>query len=248
MNYPVLIVSEGLSHLGYQIFKYLDYKSLMQARATCKDWFVLIETSPNLWKCVILTLRRRYLLIHPFWKELQSKIELQNHVLLSKQLMDYQWRDFMYDRSDWCGLFYVGQQHCICIIYGSLKRLKFFWPYIQNFQHPKQVLHYAAYFALNEVLEFLIEHLRDRKQYFKGRVDDKNGHTPLHIAAIKGHFETVKILLPHYTKDPTANGKTSYHCAFSEGQTKIAHYIQNWFDLDNAASNYNSKRIKMTNS
>ena len=241
MIYPILIVSEGLRHLGQEVFKYLDYKSLMQARATCKDWFNLIETSPILWKCVILTLRRRYLLIHPFWKELQSKIQLNDYVLFCKQLINYQWHQY---RNDWCGLFYVGEQHCICIIYGSLNRLKFFWPCIENMVQPKQILHFAAYFGLNDVLEFLVQHLKDKKQYFKGRVDDKNGHTPLHIASIEGHFEAVKILLPYYTSDPLANGKTSYHHACSKGHIKVANYIQKWFDLDDKASS-SSKRIKI---
>ena len=241
-NYPLMIVSEGFDHLGLKIFKYLDYKSLMQARLTCKAWYELIEVSPNLWKCVLLTLRRRYLLIHPFWKELQNKIQVKNYVGLCKQLMHYKWELF---KNDWCGLFYVGEQHCICVIYGDLKRLKFFWPYIKDSRHPKQIMHFAAYFGLKDVLEFLVHELRCKGEYFKGRIDDKNGHTPLHIAAIEGHSDIVKELLPCYNTDPVANGKTSMDYALEKGYIQIANCIENWFSTTQSDQSA-SKRAKLS--
>ena len=241
-HYPLLITSPGLSHIAEIIFMNLDYKSLMHARATCKAWYDFIESCPKLWHCVVLSLRRSYLLIHPFWKQMQEKIPKKDYILLCKQLMHYKWELF---KNDWCGLFYVGEQHCICIIYGDLRRLEFFWPYIKDSRHPKQVLHFAAYFGIQDVLEFLVNELKDFKEYFNGRIDDKNGHTPLHIAAIEGHLEIVKTLLPFYSSDPKANGKTSLFYALEKGYTQMAHCIEKWFTRDFYKIEPSSKRMKL---
>ena len=240
--------NDGFDHLSLKVFGYLDYKSLMQARLTCKNWYELIEASPKLWKIVLLTLRRRYLLINPFWKEMQSKIEVKNHIGLCKQLMHYQWELFK-NAHDWCGLslFEVDEQHCICIIYGDLKRLKFFWPYIKDLRHPEQIMHFAAYFGLQDVLDFLVQELRQKREYFKGRVrcpNGRNGHTPLHIAAIEGHADVVKTLLPSYATDPMANGKTSMDCALKGGYIQIANKIEKWFSTTRTTRSV-SKRAKL---
>ena len=237
--------NDGFDHLSLKVFGYLDYKSLMQARLTCKNWYELIEASPKLWKIVLLTLRRRYLLINPFWKEMQSKIEVKNHIGLCKQLMHYQWELFK-NAHDWCGLslFEVDEQHCICIIYGDLKRLKFFWPYIKDLRHPEQIMHFAAYFGLQDVLDFLVQELRQKREYFKGRVRCPSEHTPLHIAAIEGHADVVKTLLPSYATDPMANGKTSMDCALKGGYIQIANKIEKWFSTTRTTRSV-SKRAKL---
>ena len=237
--------NDGFDHLSLKVFGYLDYKSLMQARLTCKNWYELIEASPKLWKIVLLTLRRRYLLINPFWKEMQSKIEVKNHIGLCKQLMHYQWELFK-NANDCCGLslFEANEQHCICIIYGDLKRLKFFWPYIKDLRHPEQIMHFAAYFGLQDVLDFLVQELRQKREYFKGRVRCPNEHTPLHIAAIEGHADVVKTLLPSYATDPMANGKTSMDCALKGGYIQIANKIEKWFSTTRTTRSV-SKRAKL---
>ena len=239
--------NDGFDHLSLKVFGYLDYKSLMQARLTCKKWYELIEASPKLWKSVLLALRRRYLLINPFWKEMQSKIEVKNHVGLCKQLMHYQWELFT-NANDYCGLslFEANEQHCICIIYGDLKRLKFFWPYIKDSRHPEQIMHFAAYFGLKDVLDFLVHELRHKGEYFTGRVNVKGfGHsTPLHIAAFEGHADVVKTLLPSYATDPMANGKTSMDCALRKGYIQIANNIEKWFSTTRTTRSV-SKRAKL---
>ena len=68
------------------------------------------------------------------------------------------------------------------LVYGSLERLKFFWPYLTD-KNPrygiynKTPLHFLATHGLNDVVEFMIDHLEDPNPA------DSFSITPLHNAS-----------------------------------------------------------------
>ena len=68
------------------------------------------------------------------------------------------------------------------LVYGSLERLKFFWPYLTD-KNPrygiynKTPLHFLATHGLNDVAEFMIDHLEDPNPA------DSFSITPLHNAS-----------------------------------------------------------------
>ena len=56
---------------------------------------------------------------------------------------------------------------------------------------------------------------------------NNNGHTPLHVAAYKGHFDVCRLIIDNVkNKNPAdSRGITPLHRAASQGQWKICHLI-----------------------
>jgi hypothetical protein len=51
--------------------------------------------------------------------------------------------------------------HCFLTVYGTLERVKFFWPYLQDKnpfykRHEYTPLHFAAYHGLVDVTQFMV--------------------------------------------------------------------------------------------
>ena len=80
-------------------------------------------------------------------------------------------------------------------VYGTLKRLKFFWPYL-SIKNPKigknedTPLHFVAYHGLSDVFDFMIEELQSVEECL---TKNKRGTTPLHNLS-RGHAEIIRSL------------------------------------------------------
>ena len=55
----ILVDNEGLSHIGLDIFTYLDPVSLAQARLVCKSWCLLITRSRVWWTSKLSQFKRK---------------------------------------------------------------------------------------------------------------------------------------------------------------------------------------------
>ena len=81
-------------------------------------------------------------------------------------------------------------------VYGTLKRLKFFWPYLSN-KNPKigsnedTPLHFVAYHGLSDVFDFMIEESQSVEECL---TKNKRGRTPLHNMSKKGHADFIRSL------------------------------------------------------
>ena len=196
------IAFPGLSHIAVNIFKHLDGKSLLQARATCVQWANLIDATPTLWKPVFKKLRRKYLLVNSIWDHIQKNVPLENYPEMCLTMMAFNWRDLPnYNIDSWDVFNGIKHQYSLFMIYGDLERLRFFWPYLDS-QHPEQILHFAVRFGLSNVLRFLLKNLPNLHKYL-GQVEMIHyGCTPLHVAAHFGKYVEAKLLLPYYHELP----------------------------------------------
>ena len=221
-NSIVQITTGPLHDIGRKIFAHLDAKELMKARATCTAWYNLIESSPKLWPTIVKQLRRKYLLTHPLWKQVQAEIPTEQYIELGYHLMEYKseaYRDANLS---------LHEHHCFAILYGNLERLQFFWPYLQNKAHPSKILDFVAHFGLTDILKFLLKNLKNLDIYLIG--SNNLIGTPLHEAATYGHFETVQALLPYYKTLPiNGHSKCPVYCALESKKFKTAQIIKNWF-------------------
>ena len=55
----ILVDNEGLSHIGLDIFTYLDPSSLAQARLVCRSWCMLITRSRVWWTSKLSQFKRK---------------------------------------------------------------------------------------------------------------------------------------------------------------------------------------------
>ena len=197
------IAYPGLSHIAVNIFKHLDVKSLLQARATCVQWANLIDATPILWQPVFKKLRRKYLLVNSIWNKIQQNVPLEKYPEMCLTMMAFNWRYLPnYIIDSWDVFNGIRNQSSICMIYGDLERLNFFWPFVQDSKHPEQILHFAVRFGLSNVLLFLLKNLPNLNRYL-GQVEMiHSGCTPLHVAAHFSKYEAAQILLPYYHELP----------------------------------------------
>ena len=118
-------------------------------------------------------------------------------------------------------------------------------------------IHMAASAGHIEILTFIIDNLQDQNQSAaSSRIDtvphptfgdqvhknpgNEDGLTPLHLAALKGHFEVCKFIMKLLTnKNPRdKNGWTPLHCVARGGNTKIYKLImQNLVDKNPGCNN-----------
>ena len=80
-------------------------------------------------------------------------------------------------------------------VYGTLKRLKFFWPYLSN-KNPKvgkgdSPLHFIAYYGLTDVADFMLKEFESVEDCLP---TNHRGHTPLYYGSINGHSEIIRSL------------------------------------------------------
>ena len=57
---------------------------------------------------------------------------------------------------------YVNNQNILIAVYGTLERLKFFWPYLSNKnpnigKHDETPYNFASYHRLSEVIQFMLK-------------------------------------------------------------------------------------------
>ena len=82
-------------------------------------------------------------------------------------------------------------------VYGTLKRLKFFWPYLSN-KNPKvgnnegTPFHFVAYHGLSDVADFLIEELQSAEICL---IKDNMDTVDLIHTIFRGHAEIIQSFL-----------------------------------------------------
>ena len=165
----------------------------------------------------------KYFLIHPKWMEIVQRFQCTDYPELCEELLNYQWRNY---QSSWSVCLTIYEHHFIALVYGQLKRLKYFWSKIEHMQHPIQVLEFLAFFECNASIQFFVKNVPNLLPYINGRVE-----SPLSVAARKGYQQTVLLLLPCYNKDnPDGSGMTAQQKAFENGHLEIAKLIDIWYN------------------
>ena len=62
MEYHEMIVNQGFSHIGQQIFELLDFEDLKLCRLICKSWTTFIDKNPK-WNKILLKMAKKKLLL-----------------------------------------------------------------------------------------------------------------------------------------------------------------------------------------
>ena len=62
MEYHEMIVNQGFSHIGQQIFELLEFEDLKLCRLICKSWTAFIDKNPK-WNKILLKLAKKKLLL-----------------------------------------------------------------------------------------------------------------------------------------------------------------------------------------
>ena len=62
MEYHEMIVNQGFSHIGQQIFELLDFEDLKLCRLICKSWTKFIDKNPK-WNKILLKMAKKKLLL-----------------------------------------------------------------------------------------------------------------------------------------------------------------------------------------
>ena len=102
-NMDRLITNPGLSHLGIEIFKYLDIPSLLKARLVCQLWNEFIETELlcqtkiNYWKHQASWKTDSFFYLWPEWIEIFDKIHSMKYLKIFCELFE----NYFTTSSDW---------------------------------------------------------------------------------------------------------------------------------------------------
>ena len=217
MSDPFTTILLRCPHVMEQILRGLDIKSIMQVKAVSNDMYNFVKTSKIIWVAILRRLSKRYFLILPKWKEIQQRFECHNYPQLCQEIMEYKWQNYC-DPS-----ISLINQHFIAIVYGDLKRLKFFWPTISDMEHPSNLLPYLVSFECTDCIQFFVTNVTNVKPYLT--------ETLLRQAATCDYYLIVCILLPFYSQDgeDRKEGLTAARMASSRGFLETAKVIENWF-------------------
>ena len=163
-------------HLGENILRYLDIPSLMSLRGVSKSTKKIVDESRRI-RELLRGFRKKFILLGP-WSDIQSRFESSDFPVIVSILKSYDWKKYSAANH----YLTLTNAHFINIVFGDSKRLAYFWPKIQNFQHPAFVLHVLVIYGFVDCIEFLLNNFspEDRKSHLCGRFMERRGYTPLH--------------------------------------------------------------------
>ena len=197
-----IFTNQGFDHITENILINLDVKSLWRCRLVCKDLHKFIkslEKSEKLKKYDFKLIRRirwKKFLAHSNWNAVINLICQEDNFYRRRGLIDLL---EAYNNQDKI-LTFDGPivDSYLNIVYGTSKRLKFFWPYLSN-KNPKMreqnvkecftPFHFVAYYGLSDVADFMVEEIQDN-------IFDRNenGESLLPNLSKNGHAEIIRSL------------------------------------------------------
>ena len=193
-----IFTNQGFNHITKNILINLDVKSIWKCRLVCKGLHQFIKSLEKSMKLkendfkMIRRFRWKLFLAHPNWKTAFNSIIQEDNFYRRRGLIDL--------LETYSNQEKVLQYHGpICdsylnIIYGSLKRLKFFWPYLSS-KNPKikgdTPFHFIAYHGLSDVADFMVEKIGE--DCLNGNESGLNGCV-LYIVSRNGHAEIIRSL------------------------------------------------------
>jgi len=212
-----IFTNQGFDQLTEDILLDLDVTSLVRCRLVCKPLNRFIKSMEKSRKLrerdfrTIRRIRRKKFLVHPSWKAIFDGLNQENNF--------YRRRGLIILLKPYCQEIPLHfddnavQSSFLNSIYGTLERVKFFWPYLQDKnpfykRHEYTPLHFAAYHGLVDVTQFMVDNIEDFFPSLHGIGNKK--FTPLHYACRNGQIEIVKMLGPR-ANFQTVNSNSPIH-------------------------------------
>ena len=221
-----ILTNQGFDLITENILINLDGESLLKCQLVCKRLHKFIKSLEKSEKVkkndfkLIRRIRWKKFLAHPNWNAVFSSIRQEDNF--------YRRRDLVvlleiYNNQDET-LTFDGPivDSYLNTIYGSLKRLKFFWPYLSN-KNPimKEHMgkehftpfHFVAYYGLSDVADFMVEGIQDNILDI-----NENAESLLHNLSKNGYAEIIRSLQRKINFESVAiKIKTSLHKAIEYG-------------------------------
>ena len=202
MELALLITTPGFVHIFEEIINQMDSKSLVSSSLVCKNWWQVIQNHPKRWRCIIRRIRIKEALIYPDFRRIEQSVgskkdDIKELGLVLRQFCETEdKRTCSGAKFEGIAGFYTRDSGFFKLVFGDLKRLRYFWPHLPNknpmfFNDEFSTLHILAKLGHVETFQFIAE-----------RVDDVNPSlatpyqhvTPLFAAKLFKHFGIVQII------------------------------------------------------
>ena len=219
MNWELLF--ESYPNIAIKIFGRLDRKTLKRCLKVNKTWNRGIKPEKRFW--------RNETYGHPGWdNEDLAELDFEIYTALGKAFLDIQ---NLYPKRN---LSKRNDTHPIfCAIYLDdveiLKKLTDIWPEFLSLNYPQRqcqngftLLHVAALEGSLDTFKYLIDfhEIKNPK--------DNQQRTPLHEAAVNGHFEMVQLILQNIVYDNSLKDEsdlTPLHLASKFGHLEVVQIL-----------------------
>ena len=202
MELALLITTPGFVHIFEEIINQMDTKSVFRSSLVCKSWWQVIQNHSKRWRCVIRRIRIKEVLIHPDFRGIMESVEVKKELkdlfLVLRQFSEdkcigslnpgAKFKEILGMNATDSGFFKL--------VFGDLKRLKYFWPHLPNknpkfFRNKISALHILAELGHVETFKFIadkVDNVNPRGTYPYSTV------TPLFLANQEKHFGIVQII------------------------------------------------------
>ena len=172
--YEELFGNQGFNHITENILINLDVKSLGRCRLVCKDLHNFIKSLDKSKKLkkndfkLIRRIRWKKFLVHSNWNAVVDLIRQEDNFYRRQGMIDLL---EAYNNQEKI-LTFNGPivDSYLNIVYGTSKRLKFFWPYLSN-KNPKireqnagnffTPFHFVVHYGLSDVADLMVEEIQD---------------------------------------------------------------------------------------
>ena len=193
-----IFTNQGFNHITENILLILDAKSLWKCQLVCKalhQFIKSLEKSIKLKKNdykIIRKIRWQQTLGHPTWSAVFNAIRQEDNFFRRRGLLD-----LLENYNSQNKILYLDGSildSYLNTIYGTLERLKFFWPYLSN-KNPKisdrkcTPFHFVANQGLISVAIFMVEEIQDDILTMH-----ESGDGLLNDLSINGHAEIIRAL------------------------------------------------------
>ena len=246
-----IFTNQVFDHITENILINLDVKSIWRCRLVCMDlqkFIKSLEKSEKLKKNDFKLIRRicwKKFLAHPNWNAVVDLIRQEDNFYKRRGLIDLL---EAYNNQEEI-LTFDGPivDSYLNIVYGTSKRLIFFWPYLSN-KNPKlkeqnvkeyfTPFHFVACYGLSDVADFMVEEIQEN-------IFDRseNGESILHNLSRNGHSEIIRSLQRKINFEFIDLNlfKTSLHTAIDHGHLNAVKAL-----LENQTSSFKKNLCEMT--